>query len=264
MDNEPRMVEELRMVRMQKGMHRPASRSDPAWEREMAFTVDGNDLGGINESRPPTQEEIEERSGSLPAAPLPAEEKVDVVDTILGILEIVNDVGVPLYLNHIRPWWQKAQAEREVKRVANKVPGRRYVENAAEPVLEPPPTMVPTSTEVDAIEERVEMTRQEFQQTLVLTLAAQRFADRGKDVLSRATIVDDPLTPQLRAAINLVLAGNVDQLDNEMKTLLAAFFRELQLMDAEGRLMPEIQPAADQVAASTGLPAGSGASPPES
>lgn len=245
MAEEPDMIEELVWERRPAGTHRPTSSSDPRYERGMALDAD-NKLRTLSEVRTATDEDLIEKLGYDPywvrRTAEEQEKKSDTVENLLATVELAANLTV-LYLEHVHPHVQRWRAEAKVRR-ASMLAGRRYVEaGPAQPQPEQGAEVtIPAGpvAQVAVQGEQVIMTREQLAQALMFTLAAQRWADQGKDLLSRATVVDDRPTPQLQAAINLALAGRADVLDADMNALLAAFFREAGVLGPDGKLVPAI------------------------
>lgn len=253
MAEEPGWVEELVVERRPAGTHRPTSTSDPRFDRGMALDAD-NKLQTLSEIRTATDEDLIEKLGYDPywvqRTAEEQEKKGDTVENLLATVELAANLTV-LYLEHVHPHVQRWRAEAKVRR-ASKLPGRRYAEvgPAAHPEREAAVAIpVEPAARVAVPGEQVIMTREQLAQTLMFTLAAQRWADQGKDLLARATVVDDPLTPQLRTAMNLALAGRADELDTETNALLAAFFREAGVLGPDGKLVAAIPTALQAQAA---------------
>lgn len=228
--------EELRWVTKREGAHRPKSRNTPGTDREIWHQDDTNDLLGPTESRAADIEEIVADYGYNSGPPGSDAKQPDWADLVRQIAEI-TEVLYPLYRKHVHPFVKEKAAEvAEWHRNRTKKPGP-YVDTQPQP--DDQVVTAAPSTEVDAsATEPIVLTRDQFQHQVLLTLAAQRWVDQRKEALSRSVVVDDDLTPELRGAINLILDGKVDQVDDEIATLLAVYFRDALAADAQEQTLP--------------------------
>lgn len=219
------------------GAHRTRSRHTPGTERDLWRSDDTEAIRGPTESRPATLDDFADAFGYQPDPPRTNQEQ-DFQETLDQIAEIA-EVVIPLYRKHVQPFVKEKVAEvAEWHRSKAEKPGRRYVETQPALPAEPAVAATPAGADPAVAEPTIVLTRDQFQQQVLLTLAAQRWLDQRKEALSRADVVDDDLTPQLRSAINLVLAGKADQLDSEVAMLLAAYFREALAVVAEEQALP--------------------------
>lgn len=203
---------ELRAARVPEGAHRPKSKGTPGTDRDLWYTDVSNELLGPTESRGVSRKELADILAGQPSSPRAGHQSFEEWLRLLGAAAVVL---TPLYVKYIHPAVTKKRAELAERQRTAALNANPHQD--AEPEQQPAPV---------ANAEPAIMTGDEFRNLVLLTTTGQAWLEQQRDTLAQAIVVDEHLTPQLRDAINMVLAGNPDQIDTATAGQLATYFNQ--------------------------------------
>ena len=219
--------EELRVVKRRQGMHRSRSTGTPGYERDLLRDDDSNEVRGPTESRAPTDDDLHDalgygpqrgddysRDGLSPGQQLAA----DVLSQVISELIASVDWGALARkgLGEVRKRLRRSQRRTNDASTPQVLPAR----SAA---VEPPGARGPTGGEV--AEPELIMTSDEYRERALSALAAEAYAKRQRELLANARVEDEDLTPELAAAVQLMLEGNTESVDDLTMAAVAEFFK---------------------------------------
>jgi hypothetical protein len=199
--------EELRLVRLREGTHRPASKENPGYDRDLLRDNDGN-LLGPTESRSVNIDEI--IRSHVPPRPTAAQQiasqlVIDIMDAlrphVMDAVDVAvdNKLGVPKLLK----WIKSKAAQRKADRSGH----------SPSPSTQRDVAFVDgTVDETGTLEVRkLSVTSEQYQALQILALEADQRAAHMRQLLANVEVRDDAIP--VESGASAVLEGTASLLD---------------------------------------------------
>ncbi len=223
---------EPRLVRVPKGAHRSVSHDTPGADRELLREDGTNKLLGPPESIPFDPYGYQDLDQQPPPEPdkewelsPDVQEVVNALGALLGEAAWAYSVKTAKHVGPVVK--QKASAFGNRLRKGS----RSAVRQAGSSELVSHDAGSSNEIEAAAGTTEVEMTLAEFREGCRRLLLAEQYLAQMKDLLSRASIADGDLSPELDAAIKAVLEGNTVALDEQSFAILMSFLAKEESAD---------------------------------
>ena len=240
--------EELRVVKRRGGTHRSNSLGTPGYERDLLRDDGSNEVRGPTESRAPTDGDLHEVLGyepylvdNQPDNPLSKSQQfaADVLSQVVTDLVASIDwaalarKGIGELRKRLRPSERRAHTRRTA--------GPEIANTVADPAV------AADHSGAEVVERGLTMTVAEYRERALSALAAEAYAKRQREVLASSHVEGEDLTPEVAAAVRLMLEGRAASVDEVAMAAVVEFFERQpnepqQLRRAESRELAPIPP----------------------